>query len=274
MSRRDDPLSEMRRLHDHLRRRAPLSLDDGTADRLLDGSMGSDDAPPEYRGVAGVLSALGRPAAPASPLEESGAVASLAVHLAGEPAATPRRSIVSVRRRMAMLGSTGLIGVAGLTSGLAAAGALPGAAQGVAADMLAKVGVTVPGPDEHSGGHPDVRGRSDEIADDDVAPAGSGAEGSQGQGAEISELARTTSATGVDKGAAISDAASDGKSRAGEGGPTTSTTGPAAPTGGTGVADGASSGHSSTGTETADESSGGSSAEGGDNAEDGLAHRP
>ena len=40
--------------------------------------------------------------------------------------------------------------------------------------------------------------------------------GDQGKGSAVSELATTTDLTGVDKGAAISDLASDGKSRAGE----------------------------------------------------------
>ncbi len=46
------------------------------------------------------------------------------------------------------------------TTGLAYAGALPGAAQSVASAMLAKLGVTVPGPNAHAGTHPGSRGQS------------------------------------------------------------------------------------------------------------------
>ena len=45
------------------------------------------------------------------------------------------------------------------TTGLAYAGALPGAAQSVASSMLAKLGVMVPGPNAHAGTHPDSRGQ-------------------------------------------------------------------------------------------------------------------
>jgi hypothetical protein len=45
-------------------------------------------------------------------------------------------------------------------TGLTAAGALPGAAQQAADDALAKVGISVPGPNGHSGDHSNGRGKS------------------------------------------------------------------------------------------------------------------
>lgn len=115
-----------------------------------------------------------------------------------------------------------------LTGGVAAAatGSLPGAAQEKASEMLTKVGVSVPGPDEHSAGHPDVRGGSasddDETQDPEVVkPAedsGKAAErsgDSHGKGEAVSEMATSDETTGVEKGAAVSGYASGGKSQAG-----------------------------------------------------------
>ena len=125
----------------------------------------------------------------------------------------------------------------------AAAGALPGAAQDTAHEVLAKIGVTVPGPNEASGviptaaarparttrrrrrpprtppRHGDRRGHTDTTETD---------EGSAGKGSEISELAKNTESTGVDKGAEISTQASGGNSQAGQhGAPTDTPTGQA-----------------------------------------------
>jgi hypothetical protein len=64
----------------------------------------------------------------------------------------------------AKLAAAGLTGALALTTGLAAANALPGAAQSVASDTLAKVGVSVPNPNSHSSGHADTRGKSGDHA--------------------------------------------------------------------------------------------------------------
>jgi hypothetical protein len=72
---------------------------------------------------------------------------------------------------------------------------------------------SVPSPNDASDGH----SKADEHTPTSIPPndAGQGDENS-GKGEEISGLATETDATGVDKGAEISDAASDGKSQAGE----------------------------------------------------------
>ena len=145
--------------------------------------------------------------------------------------------------------------------GMASAGSLPGAAQDVASEMLAKVGITVPGPNDSAGTHPDVRGNSTSVP---IAPADAG------KGAEISELATTTDLTGVEKGAAISTAASGGKSQAGQHGSASGAGAVETPnSGGTGTADTASGGKSVTGTATANAASGGKSAAGSGNASNG-----
>lgn len=202
----------------------PLDLDPSTAGRLLDG-LAADDAPAAYAPVAKVLAAAARSAArPEELAGESAAVASFAA-VGPQPA----------RHRMAAKGSTWLrskvkagvavlVGGLTLTTGLAAAGALPGAAQSVASEALERVGITVPNPNEKAGDHPDSRGSSaDEPAtnDDGGEPAVSNEAPDGTHGAEVSGTARTTDAEGQDKGAEVSGVASDGKSRAGDapGGP-------------------------------------------------------
>ena len=145
--------------------------------------------------------------------------------------------------------------------GMASAGSLPGVAQDVASEMLAKVGITVPGASDAAGTRPDVRGNS---TSDPSAPA-------VGKGSDISELATTTELTGIEKGAAISTAASGGKSRAGQHGSTSAAVPPVETPNrsGTGTADAASGGKSSTGTSTANTASGGKSSAGSGNASSG-----
>ena len=154
------------------------------------------------------------------------------------------------------------------TSGLAYAGALPGAAQDTANGVLAGLGVTVPGPNQHAGTNPDARGNS--AAAPGHAATGTDATGDagagKGKGAAISTLARTTTAIGRDKGAIISTAASGGKSHAGNP-PDTAVHQPAGTSdqGGTGTADGASGGHDSQGSSTAQTASDGHSSAGSGN---------
>ena len=92
--------------------------------------------------------------------------------------------------------AAGLAGLLALGSGLAAAGALPGAAQGTAHDWLESLGVSVPDPDGNAGDNPHSRGSSVGATTAATAVASSGI------GDSISDLAHTTDADGVDKGAA------------------------------------------------------------------------
>lgn len=224
-----------------------LWLDDGTADRLLAGLVEPDDAPPGYAEVARVVRAAGAPAAAGELAREREAVfaaaaAAVRARPSGSVLRTPRRSKVRPKLYRAKVAGLVVAGTLAGTTGLAAAGALPDPAQDVASDVLARVGITVPAGDDH--------------------PAGTGS--------DVSETATTTDATGVDKGAEISTAASGGMSQAGEQGAGQASAG-AAPVdtpndGGTGTADQASDGASEAGTNTADESSDGHSEDGSDNA--------
>jgi hypothetical protein len=175
-----------------------LPLDTDTADRLLAGSVAPEDAPPGYGGVATLLAAVADSPAGGDFSRESETVGLIAaVVRSSQPKTTkPRRRSIVPRLRLATAFATVALAV---TTGLAFAGSLPGAAQDVASTMLDQVGVSVPGPDSNAGDHPNVRGKSSD------APVTSS---NSGKGGEISDLATSTDLTGVEKGAAISTLAS------------------------------------------------------------------
>jgi hypothetical protein len=268
------PRSDMRQLlafmdsHDAM-------LDEGTAERLFQGQLSVDDAPPRYRSAVVAITLAGAEPTDAERAGRAEAVAAIAACVQRDQAGVApvsRRSPMSTRR-FVQLAAASTIGAVTLFGGLAAANALPGAAQSVASDMLGQLGVSVPSPNSNAGGHAEGHGQSDSHPTD---------ASSNGTGSTISDLARNTTATGVDKGAAISAAASDGKSQAGQNGaPDSSANSPenappvATPnSGGTSTADTASSGDSTVGTGTADPNSDGHSAEGSANADPGLTHKP
>jgi hypothetical protein len=244
--------------------RVPLDLD--TADRLLTGAVAPEDAPPGYAGVARMLDVASAEPSYDELGREAEIVALIAATVRSSPhtdSSSPRRSFMPFALSRPRL--TAALVAAGLacSAGLASAGALPGAAQQVASDMLAKVGISVPGSNEHANDHPSLRGRSA------VEHA------TAGKGSDISELATTTELSGVEKGAAISTAASNGKSQAGQNGSASAASSapqarvPTPNGGGTGTADTASDGKSSSGTATANEASDGASAAGSGNASNG-----
>jgi hypothetical protein len=193
-----------------------LGLDDQTADRLLVGAMPPADAPPAYRGAAQVLQAIARPGSQVELASEAHAVArvssAFAVSRPPSMRLVPRRSWSARALSVAVAASS-----VTLFGGLAAAGALPSAAQGVASDMLAKVGVSVPSPDDHAGDHPDTRGTSTGGHPSNASQPGDTA------GTAVSGTARTTDSTGVNKGREISGEASSGQSKAGDHGTPSST---------------------------------------------------
>ena len=235
--------------------RLPLDVD--TADRLLSGSVLPADAPPGYEAVATLLDGL-RPPSEERVFRHEDTMPKLVG--TGRSSllntmSTPRRSTL---HRFKLAGAA-FAGALICTTGLAFAGTLPDAAQDVASSMLSKVGVTVPGPNENAGTHPSVRGSSSPNgADSNGAEANDeAAENGTGKGAEISELATTTDLSGVEKGAAISTLASDGKSQAGQHGEAT-----------------ADHGAATAGAAAANEASGGRNTAGADNAATGQSHRP
>jgi hypothetical protein len=238
MSDWNDLPSEMRK----------LQLDPDTIDRLLAGEVEPDDAPPGYSEVARVLrAAVG--ARDGDELAHEASHVAIAMELVRQPASTPsdRRSRKMSRIHRLKVGGLVVVGALVGSTGLAAAGVLPDAAQDAVSNVFDKVGITIPASGDH--------------------PASSGE--------EISGIATTTDSTGVDKGAEISSAASGGMSQAGQHGSIAAATGAehsdAAPVptpneGGTGTADVASDGVSEAGTSTADEESAGHSSSGSNNA--------
>ena len=221
----------------------PLPLDTDTADRLLAGSVAPEDAPPGYGRVVRLLEAASAEAPSEELAREPEALAAMKAALrspAHRNVASSRRSFMPFALSRPRLTAAVVAAAFAASVGMASAGSLPGAAQDVASEMLAKVGITVPGPNDNAGTHPDVRGNSTSVPS---APTDAG------KGAEISELATTTDLTGVEKGAAVSTAASGGKSQAGQHGSASGTGAPVETpnSGGTGTADTASGGRSSTG---------------------------
>lgn len=188
----------------------PLPLDPGTAERLLSGAVAPEDAPPGYGSVVRLLDAASAESSPEELAREGETVEAIAaaVRPSAPSVSTPRRKLMPFALRRPRFALAGLAAALAATGGMASAGSLPGAAQDVASDMLAKLGISVPGPNENAGDKPDVRGKSD--APSTVPDVG--------KGSEISELATTTELSGVEKGAAISNAASGGESHAGENG--------------------------------------------------------
>jgi hypothetical protein len=240
----------------------PVPLDLDTADRLLAGTVAPEDAPPGYANVARLLEFAAAQPMAEELSRETEVVAMVAAGVRSSSSihsVSPRRFFTPFALSRPRITAAFVALTLACTAGLASAGSLPGAAQDIASSMLAKVGISVPGPDEHAGTHPGVRGSSSDASSDAVTRS------------DIAELATTTDLTGVDKGAAISSAASDGKSQAGQHG---SASGGSAPvdtsnSGGTGTADTASGGKSSQGTSTADAASGGASSAGSGNASSG-----
>jgi len=216
------------------------TIDEDTTDRLLAGRIHPDDAPPGYAGVARILQAAGSLPRSEHLSREAELVAAAreVMGLRSPPGGGAGGSRTRHRRVLAGLIVTGAL--AGIP-GLAAANALPDPAQHAVSRVLHKVGISVPGNEDH--------------------PASTGQ--------EISNIATTTSSIGVAKGAEISTAASGGKSQAGQHGHQgngSAQSSHTTPVGGTGRADAASSGKSTHGTAKANVKSGGRSSAGSENA--------
>ncbi len=270
MDPRDDPYDEMRDTRQlwHLRSFDPLSLDDGTADRVLDG-LDDADVPPAYADVARSLAIATTPGHDDELASEPTVVAAFAAGIAQhlEPAARPRgRSALRRLARPELAVAAAAAGLA-LSGGVAAAatGSLPGAAQSVASKAMAGLGIHVPGRHSHAGIHSNTGGRSGTGAVN--APA---ARDQRIHGSSISRLARSTTATGVDRGAVICTAASDGRCHAGQHGADARADAGASSAssdhGGTGRADTSSGDAGKPGTGSANPAGGGASSAGSSNA--------
>lgn len=164
--------------------------------------------------VEALLSAAAAPTeAGRLPGEEEAVVAFRAARATGPAAARPTLTVL--KRALAGAVGAGLL----LTGGVAAAvtGSLPGAAQHTADGWLEQVGVAVPGAAERAGIHPDERGRTGGTGEEAEDTARTPAEPDAAEkGRQVADLARETEETGADKGAAVSEEASQGRSHAGD----------------------------------------------------------
>jgi hypothetical protein len=128
-------------------------LDDRTADRILSGAVTSDDAPPGYAGVAGLLhSAADQPAA-GGLTREAATVASMRAAILGHPVpltASRRRNVLK-KVITAKAAAAAVVVVLGATGAAAATGALPDSAQSTAKSVLSALSINVPGPNSHAG---------------------------------------------------------------------------------------------------------------------------
>lgn len=165
-------------------RKRPRYPDDRTTDRLLAGVVDPADAPP---GFAGTARLLGRAASEFTPVDaDADFVSVLAATIATEQVTPRRKSMLSNVLTAKVAGVAAAI-VLSATTAAAATGSLPDAAQTGAAKAAAHIGVNLPNPSEdHPTGTADNPATADEHGD------------------TVSGTARTTDATGADKGAEIS----------------------------------------------------------------------
>ena len=120
-------------------RRDQLILDEGTATRLLAGTVDPADAPPGYRRVVAVLAAARAVPRPGELAAAGAAVRAFRAAASGPPAARRR-----IRPLLALVGAA-LVAFGGVAAA-ASTGSLPDPAQSVAHDTLRAVGVSVPAP--------------------------------------------------------------------------------------------------------------------------------
>lgn len=208
-------------------------LDHATADRLLSGQVAPDDAPPGFAGVALLVRTLAAPPTSGELVRETDAIALASAVLRSRASSfappRPSRAVLNghpVRPRFFRTKIAALVVVGALvgTSGLAAAGVLPDPAQDVAATVLSTIGIRVPTSADDPADRP-----ADEPADDPAAHIDGPADAEEhpaSTGSTISDIATTTDATGVEKGAQISDEASGGKGQVGEHGRPSGSVGP------------------------------------------------
>ena len=193
-----------------------VDLDDLTAERLLRGDLPADDAPVAFRPVAELLAAArgfdvtASAAGDAAP--DADVVAAMVAAVRGEaPAAAEGTVALAPRRarRLSARAGAAVLAVALLSaSGAAAAtGSLPDAAQDRLARVADRLGITLPTSAGAGAGRAPA-GQQRAGGDDGNAgvtvPAGT-------HGADVAGTARTTEATGREKGEAVSTVARDGQ---------------------------------------------------------------
>jgi hypothetical protein len=149
-------------------------LDAGTADRVLEGRVAPDDAPPGYAEVAGLLQALAAdlPSRPSGAGEGTVRMMARVVGISDSPnrRRRPRPHLRGPIVALAMVVSLG-------TTGVAFAGGLPDAAQRVVSTWFQTIGVTIPRPDDARPSAPEHSAPDTHAAAADARAAGPAARG-------------------------------------------------------------------------------------------------
>ena len=153
--------------------------DEQAIEHLLGGGFASSEVPPALSGVAAVLASAAAPARGAE-VSAAGVAGSKLASVAAASRRGPRLLLVSRSRIAVVSFAAGFI----LTGSLAAAGALPSPVQGVAHNVLDKIGIHIPGPDVHAGSHPFERGKSGKTKENIPGPPATppGRSGNPGNG--------------------------------------------------------------------------------------------
>lgn len=152
----------------------PLALDEDTAERLLNGELAPDQAPPGYAEVVALLAAMLAAPSPAELAGQAAAVVELhAVTRTGPAAVIGRRVAKRSRRRRVGLAVAVVVGALA-TGGAAAAatGRLPGPIQDAAGGILAPVGGAEPAPPTQPGRPPAPTTRNPDAGEATTAPPG------------------------------------------------------------------------------------------------------
>jgi hypothetical protein len=132
----------------------PLALDDDLADRLLDGDLSPDQAPPGYAAVAALLAATVAPPSPAELVGQEAALAELQAVTRARRALPRGSGKPSRRRRVGLLVAVavGALSITGIAA--AATGTLPDPIRNTARRILATVDDTAPMPATTPGRQP------------------------------------------------------------------------------------------------------------------------
>jgi hypothetical protein len=165
----------------------PLALDDDLAERLLDGELGPDQAPPGYAEVAALLAAAVAPPTPAELAGQQAALAELRAATRARGAIVWGSARPSRRRRVGLLVAVAVVGLS--TTGIAAAtsGTLPDPIGATARRILGTVddATSLPAP---------TPGRQPAPSTGEGAAVGAT---SQGQGARPAGVPETTAGPGA-----------------------------------------------------------------------------
>jgi hypothetical protein len=139
-------------------------LDHGTAERMLNGSLTDEDAPPGYAEVNKLLRRARVEVAVEELSREAATISSMQTVMLRHTISTdsPGGKTAATRVRAATVTAVAAAVVLGVAGAAAAAGSLPGPLQSTAKDVLGVLGISVPGPTSEPTG----------ITSDAHAPAG------------------------------------------------------------------------------------------------------